>query len=135
MTAEGLLIRQYLGWKRDDERLVKGVEFITSPPNLINFNNDRDTYYWYYATQVCHHMEGDYWKTWNNVMRQAIPEHQERHGPEAGSWDPNKPGRDRWAVEGGRLYVTCLSIYNLEVYYRHLPLYKDFSAWFKANSK
>ncbi|MGQ9770072.1 MAG: pectate lyase [Thermogutta sp.] len=123
MTAEGLLMRQFLGWSHSDDRLVKGVTWITQPVNLINFERDRDVYYWYYATQVCHNMEGDFWHTWNSVMRQALPEQQIKTGQHAGSWDPTKPSRDAWANEGGRLYVTCLSIYCLEVYYRHLPLY------------
>lgn len=126
MTAEALLMRQFLGWKRDDPRLQKGVAWITEPLHLVNFETDRrDVYYWYYATQVCHHMEGDAWKKWNAVMRQAIPEHQVRTGAQAGSWDPLQPSPDAWANEGGRLYVTCLSIYCLEVYYRHLPLYSS----------
>jgi hypothetical protein len=123
MTAEALLCRQYLGWDRHDPRLVAGVEWITSPENLVNFNKDRDVYTWYYTTQVAHHMEGDYWKRWNAVMRQALPEQQVQHGRENGSWDPEKPTMDQWAPHGGRLYVTCLSLYMLEVYYRHLPIY------------
>ena len=68
-------------------------------------------------------MEGDHWKTWNAVMRQVLPEQQVKRGREKGSWDPERPSLDQWAPHGGRLYVTCLSIYMLEVYYRHLPLY------------
>jgi hypothetical protein len=32
---------------------------------------------------------------------------------------------DRWSNlgQGMRLYTTCLSLYMLEVYYRHLPIY------------
>ncbi|MHB1035296.1 MAG: prenyltransferase/squalene oxidase repeat-containing protein [Pirellulales bacterium] len=123
MTAEGLLCRQYLGWAQNDPRLKKGVEFITQPANLVNFQDERNVYYWYYATQVTHHMGGEPWKRWNNVMRQALPENQVKQGRQAGSWDPNKPSPDQWGMHGGRLFVTCLSIYNLEVYYRHLPLY------------
>ena len=123
MTAEALLMREYLGWKRDDPRLKDGMAWITSPENLIDFTNNRDVYYWYYATQAAHHIEGDYWKRWNAVMRQIMPEQQVPRGREAGSWDPNRPSADQWANHGGRLYVTCLSIYMLEVYYRHLPIY------------
>ena len=123
MTAEALLMREYLGWKRDDPRLVAGMKWITSSENLINYNNNRDVYFWYYATQAAHHIEGEYWKRWNNVMRQAVPKQQVARGGEAGSWDPDRPSRDQWGNHGGRLYVTCLSIYMLEVYYRHLPLY------------
>jgi hypothetical protein len=118
LTAEGLLCRQYLGWKRDDPRLVAGVEYMLKyPPNW----RDRNVYYWYYATQVLHHMEGEHWRQWNEVMRKLLPEEQETSGRERGSWDPQG---DRYGGAGGRLYVTCLSIYMLEVYYRHLPLYQ-----------
>ena len=124
MTAEGLLCRQYLGWRRNDPRLVEGVAFLTQPENLIDYDNP-NVYYWYYATQVCHHMEGDAWRKWNERMRQVVPAHQEKSGREAGSWHPLKPRPDAWADHGGRLYVTCLCIYMLEVYYRHLPLYTN----------
>ena len=45
---------------------------------------------------------------------------QKKSGAETGSWDPETESHGR---EGGRLYTTCLSVYILEVYYRHLPLY------------
>jgi len=125
MTAEALLCRQYLGWDRDDERLVEGVDWITHESNLIDYGDRRDdhyprqeTYFWYYATQVAHHMEGRWWKRWNEVMREEVPRHQVQNGREAGSWDPNKS--DVHENGGGRLYSTCLQIYMLEVYYRHL---------------
>jgi len=119
ISAEGLLCRQYLGWPRDDPRLVAGVEYIAeNPPEW----NKRNVYYWYYATQVLHHMEGKAWQDWNQEMRKMLPSHQEKRGRETGSWDPKG---DRWASGGGRLYVTCLSLYILEVYYRHLPIYRD----------
>ncbi len=117
LTAEGLLCRQYLGWKRDDPRLLEGVEYLAENP--IDWS-DTNTYYWYYATQVMHHMEGDLWFDWNQVMAQKIPSKQERSGPEKGSWSP---AGDTWAQSGGRLYQTCLCTYMLEVYYRHLPIY------------
>jgi hypothetical protein len=122
LTAEGLLTRQYLGWPHDDKRLRGGVDYLLA--NLPNWN-DRNVYYWYYGTQVCHHMEGSDWQKWNEVMRQLLPEHQEKRGPERGSWDPDG---DRWGMTAGRLYVTCLSIYTLEVYYRHLPIYQKKAA-------
>jgi hypothetical protein len=118
MTAEGLLCRQYLGWAHDDPRLIAGVEYIAKHP----VSGDADVYYWYYATQVMHHMGGDYWKHWNEVMRQLIPETQTKRGPEEGSWDPSG---DNYAQRAGRLYATCLRTYMLEVYYRHLPLYTN----------
>ncbi len=118
MTAEGLLCRQYLGWQHNDPRLRAGVQVLTD--NLMDWN-DRNVYYWYYATQVCHHMGGESWQQWNRVMRDLLPEKQTLEGRERGSWAANG---DRWGSQGGRLFVTCLSIYNLEVYYRHLSVYQ-----------
>lgn len=119
MTAEGLLCRQYLGWRRDDPRLVEGVERLMEH---LPRPEDRDVYYWYYGTQVTHHMEGKYWPVWNQAMRKTLVDGQEKTGVEKGSWAPNG---DRWGDlgQGRRLYTTCLSLYMLEVYYRHLPIY------------
>ncbi len=124
MCAEGLLCRQYLGWPRDDPRLVEGVSALLDAPVSYS-GSTQDVYYWYYATQAAHHMEGEIWEKWNSHMRVEVPSHQVKKGPETGSWSP---GGDKWGSEGGRLYVTCLSIYNLEVYYRHLPIYAGYSA-------
>lgn len=122
MTAEGLLCRQYLGWPRDDQRLDRGTEYLVQRENLPNWD-ERNVYYWYYATQVLHHYEGERWNKWNDIMREMLPAKQEKKGPEAGSWHPTAGQPDRWGFQGGRLFVTCLSVYVLEVYYRHLPLY------------
>lgn len=119
MTAEGLLCRQYLGWKRQDPRLERGAERLLAEP--INYG-DPNVYYWYYATQVLHHMEGEWWERWNRRLRQEVPAAQVKTGSQRGSWNSSS---DRWGAHGGRLYTTCLSIYLLEVYYRHLPLYSQ----------
>jgi len=118
MTAEGLLCRQYLGWKKTDPRLVQGLDYLLRNP--ISFA-DMDVYYWYYCTQAMHHMGGEHWNKWNSVMRKSLPAEQIKTGDERGSWEP---ARDKHGHTGGRMYTTCLCIYMLEVYYRHLPLYK-----------
>ena len=41
--------------------------------------------------------------------------------PTNGSWPPDN---DQTGRGGGRLACTCLSLLTLEVYYRHLPLYR-----------
>lgn len=117
MTAEALLCRQYMGWQRDDPRLVAGMEYLQRKP--ITWGRP-DVYYWYYATQVAHHLEGDAWRDWNKTMRQVIPENQVQSGREKGSWDPRN---DEYGNKAGRLFMTCLCTYMLEVYYRHLPIY------------
>jgi hypothetical protein len=119
MTAEGLLSRMYLGWKHDDPRLIAGMDYVCN--HTISYD-DRNVYYWYYATQAAHHMGGHHWKKWNQVMIQTVPKAQIKSGAEAGSWSPSG---DEWSVRGGgRLLTTCMSIYMLEAYYRHMPLYK-----------
>ncbi len=42
-------------------------------------------------------------------------------GPTGGSWDPDG---SHIGSNCGRVGTTCLSLLTLEVYYRHLPLYK-----------
>ena len=119
MTAEGMLCRQYLGWEQNDPRMEKALDRVLTEP--VSFRGETDVYKWYYATQAMHHKEGRWWTEWNGTMRQELPSHQVRTGPERGSWNPRN---DRFASDqGGRLFMTCLSIYMLEVYYRHLPIY------------
>lgn len=122
MTAEGLLCRQYLGWPQNDNRLKRGSEELLK--NLPSRESGRThVYYWYYAAQVCHHMEGKPWREWNTAMRDVVPAMQIREGKERGSWDPFLD-ETQGVSGGGRLFVTCLATYMLEVYYRHLPIYQ-----------
>jgi hypothetical protein len=124
MTAEGLLCREYRGWLDTDRRLLAGADYLTEPENLVSYaKGEYDVYYWYYATQALHHLGGEHWTRWNNVMKQELPSHQVKEGRDAGSWSPVGDPQMEKLGEGGRLYVTCLSTYCLEVYYRHLPLY------------
>jgi hypothetical protein len=118
MTAEALLCRQYLGWEHDDPRLVAGVRYVGENP--IDWDQSH-VYYWYYATQLMHHMGGDDWDDWNGVMRKALPAAQVKTGREKGSWSP---AGDQFGYTGGRLFMTCLCTYMLEVYYRHMPIYQ-----------
>ncbi len=120
VTAEGLLCRQFLGWPRNDPRLVAGVELLLSDGAPGFDDEGKDVYAWYYITQVAHNMEGDLWSRWNARLLEKVPAAQVRTGRERGSWDP---ALDRWGRVGGRLFVTCFCTYMLEVYYRHLPLY------------
>ena len=113
-TAIGLLCRMYLGWKRSNPNLKRGIEFLSKTEPSKN-----DSYYNYYATQTMHQWGGDEWKKWNEVMRDQLINTQVKTGHEAGSWKVT----DGHGGAGGRLYSTCLATMTLEVYYRHLPLY------------
>jgi hypothetical protein len=127
MTAVGLLMRMYTGWHRDDRQMVAGADYLLNnlPESGSARDPQRDTYYWYYATQVMFHMRGQYWERWNGQLHDLLTSTQEQVGPLAGSWDPWSPSPDRWAPHAGRIYVTTMNLLSLEVYYRHLPIYED----------
>lgn len=118
MTAEGMLCRQYLGWMRSSEAMARCVNSL-SGEHIFKLE-EYDYYYWYYATQVLHHYGGTPWRMWNERMREDLPAAQVKIGSEEGSWAPQ---RAPWGGQGGRLYTTCMAIYCLEVYYRHMPIY------------
>ncbi len=119
MTAEGLLCRIYLGWKHDHPALREGVAWMLKnhPPR----QGEPNIYYWYYATQTMHHFGGPEWNEWNLHMRDVLVATQETRGHAAGSWTPDGP----LTSQGGRIYMTSLAICCLEVYYRHLPLFRQ----------
>jgi hypothetical protein len=133
LTAVGLLSRYYISkWAPGHAGLAEGVDGLMkrgpgTAPSLP------DMYYFYYATQVVHFADGDEWKTWNDGPRMANGRRQGgmrdwlialqdvKEGPNFGSWRPDG------AIIGGacgRVGTTALSLLTLEVYYRHLPLYK-----------
>ncbi|OAI39748.1 hypothetical protein AYO40_05505 [Planctomycetaceae bacterium SCGC AG-212-D15] len=116
-TAVGLLCRQYLGWGPRNPGLLAGVKRIQNwKPQPSNM------YFSYYATQVMHHLGGPGWDAWNPVMRDSLIAAQDKgqdaqHAHQKGSWFHN-------GSYAGRIMDTSLSILTLEVYYRHLPLYR-----------
>jgi hypothetical protein len=127
MTSVGMLMRMYSGWRRDDDRMQSAAEYLLEyPPQLGTLTSpQRDGYYWYYATQVMFHMGGEYWARWNRDLNPVLLSSQVKDGTYGGSWDPTYPVPDRWSHHAGRLYVTTMNLLNLEVYYRHLPIYEN----------
>jgi hypothetical protein len=127
-TAIGLLCRLYLQHLGPATKIMsQGVDnwIKKNPPK-----NGKNMYYYYYATQVLHHLNNKDWEAWNARMRDILvreqltprhPDWQERYKHELGSWSPEG---DPYGGVGGRLMITSLSILTLEVYYRHLPLFR-----------
>ncbi|MCA9216022.1 MAG: hypothetical protein KDB27_23305, partial [Planctomycetales bacterium] len=115
-TSIGLLCRMYMGWDRENDALARGVQRLskTGP-------SEYDMYYNYYATQVMRHYEGDVWEKWNKKMRDFLVNTQAQDGHMQGSWHM---GASHSANAGGRLYNTAMATMVLEVYYRHLPIYR-----------
>jgi hypothetical protein len=133
LTAVGLLCRYYVSkWGPGNAGLAEGVDgLMKKGPKAAPAKPDM--YFYYYATQVVHFNDGPEWKDWNegpmkDGKRQGgmrdwlIGLQSKKEGtPNSGSWDP-----DTGSIGGscGRVGTTSLSLLTLEVYYRHLPLYK-----------
>ena len=126
MTSVGLLMRLYTGWKRDNPLMAQGADWLLKRVPAMGTEQAplRDTYYWYYATQVLFHMGGERWKTWYESLYPMLIETQLTSGPYAGSWEPMGAIPDAWGEYAGRLYVTTMNLLSLEVTYRHLPIYE-----------
>jgi hypothetical protein len=121
LTAAGLLTREYLGWKKDEPDLLAGAAYLMQNLPPQSGTSLGAIYYYYYATQVLHHLEGPHFDLWNHRMREHLIRTQQRSGHRTGSWNPE--GVDHGA-RGGRMYSTAMALLTLEVYYRHLPMYR-----------
>ncbi len=121
LSAAGLLTQQYLGWPRDEPNLIAGSEYLMQHMPPESGGGLGSIYYHYYATQVLHHMEGPNFDLWNHRMREHLIRTQQKSGHKAGSWNPD--GADQ-GKRGGRMYATGMALLTLEVYYRHLPMYR-----------
>jgi hypothetical protein len=135
LTSVGLLCRYYIDkWGPDHPGMADGVQgLMKRAPGAGAAKPALDMYYYYYATQVVHFFEGDEWKNWNEGPKQAdgarkggmrdwlIELQSRKPGANEGSWEP-EPGFIGRSC--GRIGTTSLCLLTLEVYYRHLPLYK-----------
>ncbi len=117
MTGVSVLCRILSGQKRQDAKILRGVDILMS--NLPDWNkpkNDKvDMYYWYYATYAMFQYGGEKWDKWNKAMKKALVGTQRKGGCPDGSWDPVS----KWGMVGGRVYSTAINCLTLEVYYRY----------------
>ncbi|HSI32403.1 MAG: prenyltransferase/squalene oxidase repeat-containing protein [Phycisphaerae bacterium] len=113
LTCAGMMIRQFSGVGVKNHLLVKAADLTRRRPPRWE---EKDFYYWYYATYAMHNMGEGHRIWWNQRIRDVLLEKQSRDGDSAGSWDPRG---DRWAGAGGRTYTTALGALCLEVYYRY----------------
>ncbi len=126
MTSVGLLMQIYNGWDRTDPKLAAGVNSLVQdqlPGDTTVLM--RDTYYWYYATQVLLHVGGEPREQWHDALHPLLVDSQVTESDMAGSWHPYEPVPDRWGVHAGRLYVTAMNLLSLEVHNRKLPIYDE----------
>ena len=121
-TAIGLLCRMMLGWKKENVALERGVQWLSQQgPSINPGGGSANMYYNYYATQVLRHWEGELWDKWNKKMRDSLVQTQAKQGHEEGSWFFTG---EHGTEVAGRLYCTAMATMILEVYYRHMPIYR-----------
>ncbi|WDI42316.1 prenyltransferase/squalene oxidase repeat-containing protein [Bremerella sp. P1] len=121
MTAEALTCRFFLGIENSRKQIEEATEFVMlNEPN----RDDIDLYYWYYGTLAMYQMQDESWKRWAGKLQPKLLDSQIKAGEFSGSWDP----KCRWGGYGGRVYSTAMATLSLEVYFRYLPIYRDFEA-------
>lgn len=124
MTAEALycrLILQEMAGTRIDETAAQEAtkQLLDASPQT----NQRNLYYWYYASLALHARQQANaqalatWRRWNDALTPVLLSTQSADGPNAGSWDTNTV----WGGYGGRVYTTAMATMCLEVYYRYAP--------------
>lgn len=123
LTAIAVMSRIFMDKNKSDPRLAGGCQLLVKDlpvwkDNLIDF------YYWYYASLALFQFDGpsgQYWKQWNEKMKEALVKNQNppSTGCKSGSWEPI----DRWSGEGGRVYCTAINALTLEVYYRYANVF------------
>jgi hypothetical protein len=118
MTAEALLVRQFLGQPRQNPAFDEAGNFLLGE---LPGTAQKNFYYWYYGTLAMYQLQGEHWRRWNDALTNQLLSSQSTVGEGTGSWDPN----DLWGGYGGRVYSTALATLCLEVYYRYLPLYVE----------
>lgn len=131
LTAVGALLRQYMGWGPKNVNLQKSVEYLKRTAAADSYKRPDNMYCLYYATQVMHFYGGDDWSVfWNPKMRDRLIKDQEKEpSKDAGSWD--EKGDVAFGHGTGRVFNTAMCLLTLEVYYRHLPLYRRGDGGFK----
>jgi len=126
-SSVGILSRMYLGWKKQDPPLEAAVKWLGKSGPWIEGqrgNASTNLYFNYYATQIMRHYGDKPWENWNSTMRDFLVNSQVKIGHPNGSWYFDSAHSE----SGGRLFSTSLATMILEVYYRHLPLYKKDAA-------
>ena len=98
--------------------MTRGVAYLnkTGPvPGQLEYN--------FFAHQVVFHSDDhDAWRKWSERLREHLVETQSTKGHTKGSW--HFQGGDTPSKWGGRVYCTAMSVATLEIYYRHLPVFR-----------
>ncbi len=113
MTAEGLASRLLLDLPVSEYEAIEAENLILSERPGVGRDN---LYFWYYASLALHQRGNSSWDIWNQALKGRLLATQANDG----SW----PTDSVWGGYGGKIYTTALGALCLEVYYRHLSIYR-----------
>lgn len=119
MTALGILCKEFLELEPTNAALVSGADALAKLGP-----RDDDVCFNHFTSQSLFHLGGERWNGWNTKMRDKFTESQDSGAKaphQKGSWFNDK---DENCGRGGRIMTTSLSLLTLEVYYRHLRIYR-----------
>lgn len=125
MTAEGLFMQWCINPDLVDSQQTIPYLLQNAPGRKSDSVYDTDVYYWYYGTTVMFAQKGEAWKTWQSAIMPLLQKSQiPLDQPCGGSWDTEKPTRDKWSNIGGKHYITTMNLMIMEIYIRHLSIYQ-----------
>jgi RNA polymerase sigma factor (sigma-70 family) len=116
LTATGLLCRQFIGGKINQDAFEKGLKIVKGQPA----GKGTSIYYLYRATRVMNGLESEA-TDWNRQVRAYLVSKQERAGADAGSWDAK--GEAYSMI--GRIGTTSFALLTLETALEPLPAPRD----------
>jgi hypothetical protein len=120
VTAASMCARLFMGWKPQDPIIDGAAKYLME--ELPSWSTDGKTVDWqylYFGTAAMFQAGGDYWKKWNEAMKNTLITNQVKEGEQKGSW----PAGGEMGRIGGTVATTALGALCLEVYYRYLPMY------------
>lgn len=106
-TAVGLIFQEFI-LKQPDSRLAKNAVRLLGR-ETADLGTNGDFYTLYNCTLAMFLAGGDDWKKWNDGVRDAVIQRQDKKDCQRGSWD------DKY----GRTLGTAWALLTLQVYYRY----------------
>jgi Ca-activated chloride channel family protein len=116
-TEAALLCRQFSGFESD--ALRSSVETLVKEGGVPVWESC-NLHHWYWGSLVTFQQGGEIWRNWNEAMKKALVENQNKQGDETGSWKTGDAADEAL----GRVGQTALCSLCLETYYRYAQLGK-----------
>ncbi|MCU0727197.1 MAG: HEAT repeat domain-containing protein [Planctomycetes bacterium] len=129
-TSFGLMARMFLGYRRSHPFCIGSGNFILNrcmeeiPKGNVwakyVSKNRFPSYAWYYGTLAMHQMGGHFFRRWNEVIKELLPNIQLVKGCDAGAWPVLN-----YDFVAGKAYSTAMGVLTLETYYRYKPFCEE----------